>query len=255
MSGTSGNRVVGIPLGTGTYPSFVDRIISLGRNRISSYVCVANVHMTIEAHDDPVYAAVVDGADLVTPDGMPLIIALRLLYGIRQDRVAGMDLIVDVVEAAERERLSVFFYGSETGVLDKIRERIRREYPNLEIAGMHSPPFRELTGVEKAEEVDLINRSGANIVLVALGCPKQEVWMAGNKGKIRAVMVGLGAAFPIFAGTQRKAPEWMRKASLEWLYRLGQEPGRLWRRYFYTNTKFIWLLGRQVATPSLPLKH
>jgi N-acetylglucosaminyldiphosphoundecaprenol N-acetyl-beta-D-mannosaminyltransferase len=113
---------------------------------------------------------------------------------------------------------------------------------------MHSPPFRELTEDEKAEEVNLINRSGANIVLVALGCPKQEVWMAGNKGKIRSVMVGLGAAFPVFAGMQRKAPEWMRKAALEWLFRLGQEPGRLWRRYLYTNSKFVSLLLRDLLS-------
>jgi N-acetylglucosaminyldiphosphoundecaprenol N-acetyl-beta-D-mannosaminyltransferase len=244
MSGTGEKEVIGISVGTGPYSSFVERILALGRKRDSSYVCVANVHMAIEAYDDPSCAAVVNGADLVTPDGMPLIVALRILHGVRQERVAGMDLIGDIVRAAEREGLSVFFYGSENGVLERIRERIRREHPNLKVAGMHSPPFRDLTEGEKAEEAARIDGTGANILLVALGCPKQEMWMAGNRGRIRAVMVGLGAAFPVFAGVRRKAPEWMRNASLEWLYRLGQEPRRLWRRYLYTNSKFVALLLR-----------
>jgi N-acetylglucosaminyldiphosphoundecaprenol N-acetyl-beta-D-mannosaminyltransferase len=247
MGGTGRSRVVGISLDTGTYSSFVDRIIALGRERVSSYVCVANVHMTVEAYDDPAYADIVNGADLVAPDGMPLIMALRLLHDIRQERVSGMNLIVDIVDAAARENLSVFFYGSKTDVLEKIRERIRREHPDLEIAGMHSPPFRELTGDEKAQEVAMINRSGANILLVALGCPKQEVWMSGNRGKIRAAMVGLGGAFPVYAGTRRMAPAWMQNASLEWLYRLAQEPRRLWKRYAYTNTKFLALLARELC--------
>ena len=241
-------NVIGISVDTGGYPSFVDRIIALGRERDSSYVCVANVHMVIEAHDDPRYAHIVNGANLVTPDGMPLVIALRLLYGIRQDRVAGMDLIGDIFKAAEKENLSVFFYGSELRVLDRIRDRIRKEYPNLAIAGMRSPPFRELSREEKEDDLDRINRSGANILLVALGCPKQEQWMAENRGRIRAAMVGIGAAFPVFAGTRRKAPEWMRRISLEWLFRLGQEPTRLWRRYIYTNSKFLALLLRDLLS-------
>jgi N-acetylglucosaminyldiphosphoundecaprenol N-acetyl-beta-D-mannosaminyltransferase len=248
-------KILSISVDTGEYASFVNRIIALGRERIPSYVCIANVHMAIEAHDDPAFAEIVDSADLVTPDGMPLVAALRILYGIRQDRVPGMDLVGDILEAAEKESLSVFFYGSEDRVLDRIGERIRKEYPNLAIAGMHSPPFRELTNVEREDEVDRINRSGANILLVALGCPKQERWMAENRGRIRAAMVGLGAAFPVFAGTQKKAPEWMRRTSLEWLYRLTREPGRLWKRYLYTNTKFIYLLGRQFITPLFPYRQ
>ena len=115
---------------------------------------------------------------------------------------------------------------------------------------MHSPPFRELTPEERQQEIEEINRSEAQIVMVALGCPKQERWMAGNKGKIHSVMIGLGGAFPVYAGLKKRAPAWMRRLSLEWLYRLGQEPKRLWRRYLYTNVKFLLLLGKQMANKS-----
>jgi N-acetylglucosaminyldiphosphoundecaprenol N-acetyl-beta-D-mannosaminyltransferase len=231
---------------TGKYVEFLDAIVELGRMRLSSYVCVANVHMTIEAYDDPAFAEIVAGADLVTPDGMPLLFALKLLYDVRQERVAGMDLIESILTKAEQENLSVYFYGSDTMTLGHIKEKIKERSPRLMIAGMHSPPFRELTPEERENETEEINRSGAHIVMVALGCPKQEKWMAANKGKVHSVMIGLGGAFPVYAGVKKRAPEWVRRLSLEWLYRLGQEPGRLWRRYFYTNVKFMLLLGMQI---------
>ncbi len=238
-------KIISLFLDTGGYDTFLSNVIFLGRERRSSYVCVANVHMSIEAHDDPEFARIVNDADLVTPDGMPLIFALRLLYGLRQERVAGMDLIEDIIRKAEQENLSIFFYGSEAEVLRNIKEKTERVFPSLKIAGMYSPPFRELTETERQHEIDMINESGANIVLVALGCPKQERWMANNRGNIQSVMVGLGAAFLVYAGVRKVAPTWMRKISLEWLYRLGQEPGRLWKRYLYTNTKFIGLLIKE----------
>jgi N-acetylglucosaminyldiphosphoundecaprenol N-acetyl-beta-D-mannosaminyltransferase len=238
-------KIISLLVNTGGYDTFLSNVISLGRDRRSSYVCVANVHMSIEAHDDPEFARIVNDADLVTPDGMPLIFALRLLYGLRQERVAGMDLIEDIIRKAEKENLSIFFYGSEAEVLHKIEKKTERVFPSLKIAGMYSPPFRELTETERQHEINMINESGANIVLVALGCPKQERWMANNRGNIRSVMVGLGAAFLVYAEVRNVAPTWMRKISLEWLYRLGQEPGRLWKRYLYTNTKFIGLLIKE----------
>jgi len=241
------NRVVSLDLTTGPYRAFVERIAELGEQRLSSYVCVANVHMCIEAWQNPEFAAVVNGADIATPDGMPLAKSLKLLHGIEQDRVAGMDLMPDLIAEAEERQLALFFYGSTDEVLAKIVERVDREHPGVRIAGAISPPFRELGEKEEAEMVEKINSSGANIVLVALGCPKQERWMARHKGKINAVMVGVGGAFPVYAGTQGRAPGWMQKCSLEWLYRLGQEPRRLLKRYFVTNSLFLFLMAWELV--------
>jgi len=235
-------HIISIDLNTSPYSAFVDRIMTLGRERISSYVCVANVHMVIEAHNNPDFAAVVNNADLATPDGMPLVKGLKLLYGINQERVAGMDLLPDLLCAADKEGQSIFIYGSTDDVLQSMTDRIAADHPMLKIAGAYSPPFRPLSDEEDADTVKRINASAANLVFVALGCPKQEIWMARNKGKINAVMLGVGGAFPVYAGLQSRAPLWVQKASLEWLYRLCQEPRRLFKRYLVTNTIFIALM-------------
>ena len=153
----------------------------------------------------------------------------------------------DLLAVAESRNASVFLYGSTPGVLNAITQGIGKEYPDLKMAGSHSPPFRILTEEEVKEDIKRINDSGANIVLVALGCPKQEKWMARNKGKIKSVMVGIGGAFPVFAGLQKRAPQWMCDFSLEWLFRLIQEPRRLFKRYFVTNSLFLLLLAWELC--------
>lgn len=213
-------RVVSLNLSTGTYCDFITRIIGLGVHRMSSYVCIANVHMTIEAFRNKDFEHIVNNADIVTPDGMPLAKGLKMLYGLEQERVSGMDLMPDLIKESEKEGLSIYFLGSTIDVLEKIRERIYREHPQLKIAGFYSPPFRQLTKEEEIETIQSINLSGANIVFVALGCPKQETWMAKHKEKINAVMIGLGGAFPVYSGLQRRAPVIMQNYSLEWLFRL-----------------------------------
>lgn len=238
-------KFINCRISSGTYLSFVNEILRLGAGKQSSYVCVMNVHMLVEAQSDPTFARVVDKADIVTPDGMPLVAGINKLYNSRQQRVAGMDLMHSLLEGAHNANQSVYFYGSTDEVLQSILKRSRKDYPGLRIAGSYSPPFRPLTGIEEQTIIDNINLSGANLVFVALGCPKQEKWMAVMKGRINAVMVGLGGAFPVFAGTQSRAPLWMQKKSLEWLYRLCQEPGRLWKRYFITNTIFIGLYVKE----------
>ena len=240
-------RIISIEVSSAPYREFVHAIADLGQARRSSYICVANVHMVIEAWRSAAFAVVVNAADVVTPDGMPLAKSFRLLYGIEQDRVAGMDLLPDLIAEAERRGLSLFFYGSTEEVLEKIRARIRREHPGVKIAGTYSPPFRLLSEEEEQAVVERINNSGAHIVVVSLGCPKQEYWMARQKGRIISVMVGVGGAFPVYAGTQQRAPEWMRQWSLEWLFRLGQEPRRLFARYLVTNTLFVLLLAKEFA--------
>ena len=238
-------NIISFGVSTGPYSKFVNEIIDRGLRHESASICVANVHMCIEAWRDQTFAEVVNNSEIVTPDGMPLAKALQLLYGISQDRVAGMDLMPDLMEAAGVRGASIFLYGSTPEVLKRISVKIANNYPNLKMAGMISPPFRPLSTEEEQADIETINKSGANLILIALGCPKQERWMAQHKGKIKAVMIGVGGAFPVFAGLQKRAPQWMCDTSLEWLYRLIQEPRRLFKRYFITNSLFILLLARE----------
>ena len=153
-----------------------------------------------------------------------------------------MDFMPAILQKAHDLKASVFLYGSTTEVLKKIEERIRTDFPQAVFAGAISPPFRQLAEAEIQSHISQINGSGAHFVLVALGCPKQEKWMAKNYAAIDAVLLGLGGAFPVVAGVQKRAPVWMQKMALEWLFRLMQEPRRLFKRYLYTNLYFLWLL-------------
>lgn len=238
-------KLLALQIVSGDYQEFVDHLIHLAKSKISSYTCVANVHMLVEAHKDKDFAEVVNGADIVTPDGMPLAKGLKFIYGEKQDRVAGMDLLPDLLRESEKESLPVYFYGGTQEMLDTTEKFCKENYPELKIAGLHSPPFRALSKAEEEVIVQEINNSGARFVFVALGCPKQEKWMAAMKGRINACMIGIGGALPVMVGMQKRAPFWMQKFSLEWLYRLAQEPRRLFKRYFQTNTLFIYLFSKE----------
>lgn len=231
-----------------SYRQSIENLSALARMGTSSYACMANAHMCVEAHQSPEFARIVNGADVITPDGMPLAKGIRLLYGVRQERIAGMDLLPDLLKTAEKSGIKVFFYGSRLATLQRTEQYCSTNYPRLEIAGLISPPFRLLTSEEEQEHINIINDSGAGFVFVALGCPKQEKWMASMKGRVNACMVGIGGALPVMVGLQRRAPVWMQQASLEWLYRLMQEPVRLFRRYAITNTMFVYLLLKQWAS-------
>jgi N-acetylglucosaminyldiphosphoundecaprenol N-acetyl-beta-D-mannosaminyltransferase len=202
--------------------------------------------MVMEAYDDPGFRRVVNAADLVTPDGMPLVWGLRLLGMHGQDRVYGPELTLRVLAATEAAGVPVGFYGSAPEVLTRLLERVRRVYPRLEIAYAESPPFRSLSPKEDAEVVRKVNESGTRVLFVGLGCPKQERWMAAHRGRVRAVMLGVGAAFDFLAGTKPQAPRWMQNMGLEWLFRLLTEPRRLWRRYLIHNPRFALLFGLQL---------
>lgn len=238
--------ILGLEINLGSCRRFVERIVALAGNRSSAFVCLANVHMTVEAYQNPDFARALAHADLVAPDGMPLVHALKWLHGAVQERVAGVDLLMELLQAAEQQGLSVFFYGETESVLALLVERVRREYPKLRIVGAVSPPFRTLSAAEELQYVTAINESGAHLVLVALGCPRQEFWMGRMKGRLQGVMIGFGAALGVYAGVRRRAPAWMRHYCLEWFYRLLQEPWRLGRRYLVTNTVFLFLLGREI---------
>lgn len=238
-------RVVSLDISLASFDEFVQGIVYLARNRRSSYVCVANVHMTIEAYWSSSFATCVNNANFVTPDGMPVAKSLGLLYGIAQARVAGMDLLPQLLREAEKKSFGVFFYGGTEEMLHKTKEYVDSNYPELNKHHYYSPPFRPLTSEEETEIVDRINNSEANLVFVILGCPKQEVWMNNMSGRIHACMIGVGGALPVMIGMQQRAPLWMQNMGFEWLYRLYQEPQRLFKRYFITNSLFLYLLSIQ----------
>ena len=236
--------LISININTGTYKNFVSELLEMSGKK-SSYTCIANVHMLVEAYRNVSFASIVNNADMITPDGMPLTWGLKLLHGVRQDRVAGMDLLPDLLEAAELNAIPVYFYGGTEAMMTRIRDKIPMRYPMLKIAGTFSPPFREITAAEVEITAQFINNSGAKIVFVILGCPKQEFWMATMKNKIDATMIGVGGALPVLLGLQKRAPLWMQRNGLEWFYRFYKEPRRLFKRYAITNSIFIYLLFRE----------
>ncbi len=233
------------------YDEAVREITSWTRSRESRYVCICNVHMIMEAYDDPKFRDVVNGADLVTADGVPLVWCLKMLGHGDASRVYGPELTKRLCERAESEGLSVGFFGGTEEGLRELNRRLGREYPSLKIAYSCSPPFRQITQEEDREIASGIVNSGVQILFVGLGCPKQERWMADHKGQLPVVMVGVGAAFDFLAGLKAQAPSWMQRSGLEWLFRLLTEPRRLWVRYLKHNPRFVWLAGKQIVTARL----
>lgn len=247
LGGFQRRRVLTVDITLGTFSDHVEAIGRAAAAHRSAYVCCVNAHMTMEARD-PAFAEVVDRADLATADGMPIVRSLSLLHGVVQERVAGNDLLPAVLAHAEQHGLAVFLYGGAQATLDAMVERASKEHPALRIAGAWSPPYAPLDRMDLDAEAARINASGAHIIMVSLGCPKQERWMAAMKGRVNGVMLGLGGAFLLYAGVDSRAPKWMRDASLEWLYRLALEPRRLWKRYLVTNTLFLVQLMRALVT-------
>lgn len=228
-----------------SYADTVNRALFWAREAESRYICVANAHMVMEGWDSPAFRRVVNAADLVTPDGMPLVWMLRRLGIHSQQRVCGPVLMPTLCAAAERDHVPVGFYGGRPEHLNRLVDVMQMKFPRLMITFASSPPFRALTSAEDQEVVRQINASNTRILFVGLGCPKQEWWMARHVGSIQAVMVGVGAAFQINAGLAKQAPPWMQAAGMEWLYRLGTEPRRLLVRYLKHNPRFVALAGLQ----------
>jgi N-acetylglucosaminyldiphosphoundecaprenol N-acetyl-beta-D-mannosaminyltransferase len=213
----------------------------------SRYVCISNVHSVVTAGQDAAFGEVLRVADMATPDGAPVAWMLRKLGFSGQERINGPDLMLKYCEAAAGRDESIYLYGGAPETLEILQRVLLERFPGLRIAGAYSPPFRALTDAEDAEVVERINASGAGTVWVSLGCPKQEKWMAAHRGRINAVMIGVGAAFDYHAGTITRAPLWMQRNGLEWLHRLASEPGRLWKRYLVTNTLFVIGAIRQLV--------
>lgn len=217
-------------------------LVRKAKDRVSYTFSALAVHGLIEAYKNPLFRQHVNSIDMVVPDGQPVRWALNSFYNLHlKDRVYGPDLALHVLRKAALEGLKVYLYGSTARTLDKLAEFIRREYPGLEVCGVHADRFREATEEEDRADIEKIKLAGAHLVLVGRGCPRQEYWVSTHKGKIPAVMLAIGAAFDFHAQVVKQAPSWMQRHGLEWLFRLSQEPGRLWRRYLFTNSTFIYL--------------
>ena len=232
-------RVLGVDIDNLTWSDALIKISTWSVNHQSRYVCICNVHSVVTASQNNKFYRVVSAANMATPDGAPVAWMLRRLGYENQQRINGPDLMWRYCEEAQHREESIFFYGSTKQTLEALKSKFSTAFPKLKIAGAISPPFRTLTSDEDVAFVDQINASGAGVVWVSLGCPNQELWMAAHRGRINAVMIGVGAAFDYHAGTIKRAPKWIQDAGFEWLYRLLSEPRRLWKRYLVTNTLFI----------------
>ena len=204
------------------------------------YICVSNVHTTVTAWKDETYRAVQNGGILAIPDGGPLSSTGRKRGFAKMQRVTGPDYMLKTIALGLPQGWRHYFYGSTPETLEKMEKALREEYPDIQIAGMYSPPFRALSAEEDGTIVEKINEAAPDFVWVGLGAPKQENWMHDHQGRVQGLMVGVGAAFDYTAGNISRAPQWMQKHNLEWLYRLMQDPKRLFKRYFVTNTTYIF---------------
>ncbi len=243
-------KLLNVPVTCLPFEEQIMLILRWAKIKDSKAVCLANVHMIMEAYKNPSFKKVLHQADLVTPDGKPLVWMLRRLGISHQNQVAGMDVFLNLCDLAESTGISIYFLGSTQDILDKMKRKLDREYPILKIAGMNSIPLMSIDEIRKSSEdrelIEEINESGAGIVFVCLGCPKQEIWMSQYQGLIKGVMVGVGAVFSMYAGITPRAPYLIQHSGLEWLYRLIQEPRRLWHRYSSTIPPFMYLAIRQL---------
>lgn len=206
-----------------------------------NYICISNVHTTVMAYEDETYRKVQNSGALALPDGRPLSLVQKKKGFKNAVRVTGPDLMGEIFKISEEKGYKHYFYGSTEETLNILRKKLNQSYPKLNIVGMYSPPFRDFVEVEKEEILDEINNGEIDFLWVGLGAPKQEKWMFSNKGRVSALMIGVGAGFDYYAEKISRAPMWMQKCSLEWLYRLMQDPKRLFNRYLVTNNKFMYL--------------
>jgi len=211
------------------------------------YVCVTDVHGVIEAQDDPAFRAILNDSYMTTPDGMPLVWAGRMQGHKQMERVYGPDLLMALCGVSVERGYRHFFYGGKPGVAERLVEVLKEKFPGLDVAGVYVPPFRALTEDEERDLRETLEAAKPDIFWVGLGLPKQERFMAKYCGTLNAkLMIGVGAAFDIHAGLVKEAPHWLKKAGLQWLHRLCQEPRRLWRRYATCVPRFLWGMSWQL---------
>jgi len=245
-------RVLGVPIDAASWSEAVNAIFGWALRRESRTVCICDVHSVVMARRNHAHANAIGAADMVTPDGAPVAWLLRRKGHRGQTRISGPDLMWNCCRMASELGTEVFLYGGTPSTLRSLEQRLRRELRGIKIVGALSPPFRSLSVAEDAVHVETINRSGARIVWVGLGCPKQEAWMQEHRDRVRAVMVGVGAAFDFHAGVVKRAPPWMQRNGLEWLHRILQNPRRLAMRYLVANTMFVIAVVRNTLVPERP---
>ena len=240
-------ELFGVRLTPTCYEEAVEAVMRAARWRRGGAVDLMPVHGLVTASRDPAYRRRINRFDIVAPDGQPVRWALNLFHNTGlPDRCYGPELMLRLCDAAAREGVAVYLYGGTPDVVAALKDKLACRFPALRVVGAESPPFRPLTESEDRAAVARINSSGAGILFLGTGCPKQEIFASEHRDRIKAVQVCVGAAFDFHAGKKRMAPAWMQKRGLEWLFRLGQEPGRLWRRYLVTNTIFSLLVGRRL---------
>ncbi len=236
----------GVRIDNTTYQDTVNRIVKLSKRKSGSFVCIENAYVLTLAARDDYFKKIVNSSELATCDGMALVWALKLLGLKDAQKVSGPDLTPLICKKAEQLNLKVGFYGATPKVLKLMANNLKLKFPGLDIAYLFSPPFRLMNEAEDKDVISKIIDSGINILFIGIGCPKQEIWAFEHKDKIPAVIITVGAAFDFIAGALLRAPKWMQAFGLEWLFRLSQEPRRLWKRYVVSNTLFIYLLARQL---------
>ena len=233
-------NIMGVNLAAVDMPWLIDFTNVYIKELAGDYMCVSNVHTTVMSYDDETYCAIQNGGIMAIPDGGPLSSVGRHRGFAQMKRTTGPDYMDEILKISAKKGYRHFFYGSTQSTLEKMKKAMENEFPGALVVGMYSPPFHQISMEEDREIVQMINDTKPDFVWIGLGAPKQERWMAAHQGRIHGFMVGVGAAFDYKAGDIERAPMWMQKCNLEWLYRLIQEPKRLLKRYFYTNTKFIW---------------
>jgi N-acetylglucosaminyldiphosphoundecaprenol N-acetyl-beta-D-mannosaminyltransferase len=244
-------KVLGIGVSRTNYAECTEFIIQSAKLRKSCTVAPTPVHGVMSGYLDPEHGSYLNQFTVVTPDGQPVRWAVNWLSQSGEeklsDRVCGPTLTLHLCQRAARENLSVFFYGSTEEVLQSLQSNLKRKFPNLKIAGTISPPFRPLTPQEDADYIKQIRDSGADIVFIGLGCPRQEKWAFEHRHQLNCPLICIGAAFDFHSGRIPQAPSWMQRSGLEWLFRFVQEPSRLWQRYLLLNPLYLLLLSAQLG--------
>lgn len=239
----SAPRIFDVPVSATSMQDVLHTIDDWIEGREHKYICTLDVHALMESQKDEEVRRIYNAAGMVTPDGMPLVWMLHRKGHPFADRVCGPDLMPALLRHSEARGYRHFLYGSSTRTLGKLSENIRRQYPRAELVGSFSPPFRELTDSENSKIDRLINAAKPDIVWVGLGAPKQDRWMMAHRCNLSApVLIGVGGAFDMLAGVVHRAPSFLQHTGCEWMFRLYQEPGRLWKRYLKANSQFALMV-------------
>ncbi|MGV8983639.1 WecB/TagA/CpsF family glycosyltransferase [Clostridium sp.] len=232
-------NILGVNINITNMEDTIDTIENNLSNTKGNYICISNAHTSVTAYEDEEYRKMQNDGFMALPDGKPLSIVSKLKGFKEAKRVTGPDLMLELFKISEGKGYTHYFYGSTQETLNELKAKLNEKYPNLKIVGMYSPPFRALNDKENEIIIENINKINADFLWVGIGAPKQEIWMYKHKGKVNSLMIGVGAGFDYHAGKLKRAPMWMQQLSLEWFYRLLQDPKRLFSRYLSTNIKFI----------------